>query len=131
MEEVMREYVTEVHVRNRQNTFHYEVYNELQKLYFNDDPLVLIDGVPVFNINKIMEIDPLKIKKIDIITTRFFLGAREYEGIVSYSTYDGDLQGYDLSPGSLVVEYDGLQLEREFYSPQYETSEQFSSRFLI
>lgn len=128
MEEVMREYVNEVHVKNRQNTFHYEVYNELQKLYFSEDPLVLIDGVPVFNINKIMEIDPLKIKKIDITTNRFFLGAREYEGIVSYSTYDGDLQGYDLSPGSLVVEYDGLQLEREFYSPQYETPEQFSSR---
>ncbi len=128
MEEVMREYVKEVRVRNRQNTFHYEVYNELEKLYFNNDPLVLIDGVPVFNINKIMEIDPLKIKKIDITTTRLFLGAKEYEGIVSYSTYNGDLEGYELSPGSLVLEYDGLQLEREFYSPKYETDAQSSSR---
>ncbi|MBA2250245.1 MAG: hypothetical protein H0W12_08635, partial [Chitinophagaceae bacterium] len=87
MEEVMREYVKEVRVRNRENRFHYEVYDELTKLYFNDDPLVLIDGVPVFNINKIIEADPLKIKKIDITTTRLFLGAREYDGIVSYSTY--------------------------------------------
>ncbi|MDQ6844744.1 MAG: hypothetical protein M3Z92_10385 [Bacteroidota bacterium] len=128
MEEVMREYVKEVHVRNRQNTFHYEVYNELEKLYFNDDPLVLLDGLPVININKIMEMEPLKIKKIDIITTRFFDGAKEYEGIVSYSTYNGDLEGYELSPGSLVFEYNGLQFEREFYSPQYETEEKYLSR---
>ncbi len=128
MEEVMREYVKEVHVRNRQNTFHYEVYNELEKLYFNEDPLVLIDGVPVFNINKIMEVDPLRIKKIDITTTRFFLGSRAYDGIVSYSTYNGDLEGYELAPGSNVIEYDGLQFEREFYSPQYETAQQSSTR---
>ena len=122
MEEVMREYIKEVHVRNKQNTFHYDVYNELEKLYFSEDPLVLIDGVPVFNINKIIEIDPLKIKKIDITATRVFLGPKEYDGVVSYSTYDGDLEGYELSPGSLVLEYDGLQLEREFYSPEYETT---------
>jgi hypothetical protein len=72
--------------------------------------------------------DPLKIKKINITTTEFFLGPREYDGIVSYSTYDGDLGGYELSPGSLVLEYDGLQLEREFYSPQYETPLTSSSR---
>jgi hypothetical protein len=128
MEEVMREYVKEVHVRNRQNTFHYEVYNELEKLYFNEDPLVLIDGLPVFDINRIMEIDPLKIKKIDITTTRVFLGKKEYDGIVSYSTYNGDLEGYELTRGALVLEYDGVQPEREFYSPQYEIASQSSSR---
>ncbi|MEP6584578.1 MAG: hypothetical protein ABJA90_09940 [Ginsengibacter sp.] len=128
MEEVMREYVKEVHVRNRQNIYHYEVYNELEKLYFGGEPLVLIDGVPVFNLSKIIEIDPLKIKKIDVTATRFFLGAREYDGVVSYSTYNGDLEGYELPPASLVMEYDGLQIEREFYSPQYETTEQYASR---
>ena len=128
MEEVMREYVKEVHVRNRQNAFHFEVYNELQKLYFNEDPLVLIDGVPVFNFNKIMEIDPLNIKKIDIVTTRVFVGSKIFDGIVSYSTYDGDLKGYELSPSSLIVEYDGLQLEREFYSPIYDKQDQAASR---
>ena len=128
MEEVMREYVKEVHVRSRQSAFHFEVYNELEKLYFNEDPLVLIDGVPVFNFNKIMEMDPLNIKKIDIVTTRVFFGSKIFNGIVSYSTYDGDLKGYELSPSSLIVEYDGLQLEREFYSPSYDTQDQADSR---
>ncbi len=128
MEEVMREYVKEVHVRDRQKSFHYEVLNGVGINYFEKDPLVLIDGVAAFDINKIIEMDPLKIKKIDIVTTTVFQGRRQYDGIVSYSTYDGDLEGYQINPASLVLEYDGLQFEREFYSPQYETDKQVSSR---
>jgi hypothetical protein len=128
MEEVMREYVKEVHVRKRDKNFYYEVFNEPYITYFNNPPLVLIDGVPVFNVNKIIEMDPLKIERIDITATKFYRGSHEYDGIVSYSTYDGDLNSYQLDPNSLVVEYDGLQLQRQFYSPQYETNQQFLSR---
>jgi hypothetical protein len=128
MEEVMREYIKEVRVRNRKKAFHFEVFNEAELNYFEEDPLVLIDGVPVFDINKIIEVDPLKIKKIDIITNTIFQGRRQYEGIVSYSTYNSDLEGYAVDPASLVLEYDGLQFEREFYTPQYESAQQVSSR---
>ncbi len=121
MEEVMKEYVKEVHFKKRDNTYHFQVFNEPEINYFDDGPLVLIDGVPVSDLNKIINIDPLKINKIDIVTTKFFQGSMQYDGIVSYATYNGDLNGYQLDPNSLVVEYDGLQLEREFYSPQYKT----------
>ena len=128
MEEEMREIVKEVHVRKKEDNFHYEVFNEPDISYFSHDPLVLIDGVPVFNTNKIVAIDPLKIKRIVVTTAKFFQGSQQYDGIVSYGTYNGDLESYQLDPNSLVVEYDGLQLEREFYSPQYETPDDASSR---
>jgi hypothetical protein len=128
MEEVMREYVKEVHLKKKDKNFRYEVFNEPDITYFNDDPLVLIDGVPVFNVNKIIDMDPLKIQKVDVITAKFFKGNQHYDGIVSYNTYNGDLDSYQLDPNSLVVEYDGLQLQREFYSPQYETDQQLLSR---
>lgn len=128
MEEVIREYVKEVHVKKRDKNFRYEVFDEPYITYFNNDPLVLLDGVPVFNVDKIIAMDPLKIEKIDVITAKFFKGNQHYDGIVSYGTYNGDLESYQLDPNSLVVEYDGLQLQREFYSPQYETNEQLLSR---
>ncbi len=128
MEEVMREYVKEVRVRKRSSNFYYEVLNEPDISFFNGEPLTLIDGIPVFNVNKIIDIDPLKVKKIDITANSFFKGDREYKGIVSYSTYNGDLNGYTLDPNSAVIEYEGLQYEREFYSPQYETPQQQVSR---
>ena len=128
MEEVMKEYVKEVHVKKSGNHFYYEVLNLPDLSFFKDEPLTLIDGLPVFDVTKIIEMDPLKIKKIDITTTKFFTGSQQYYGIVNYSTYDSDLKGYQIDPNSLVVEYDGLQYEREFYSPQYQTPQQQGSR---
>jgi len=128
MEEVIREYVKEVHVKKKDKNFRYEVFNEPYLTYFNDDPLVLIDGVPVFNVNKIIDMDPLKIQKVDVVASKFFKGNQRFDGIVSYNTYNGDLDSYQLDPNSVVVEYNGLQLQREFYSPQYKTDEQLLSR---
>ena len=120
MEEVMREYVEEVRIKKRREDFHFNVKNAPYKSFFDEDPLVLLDGVPVFNINKIVAFDPLKVKKIDVVAQRYYYGHLVNNGIVSFSTYDGDLGGYQLDPNTLVVEYAGLQLQRQFYSPQYE-----------
>lgn len=119
MEEVMREYVAEVRVRKQQELYHFQVLNSPYKVFFENDPLLLLDGVPIFDIGKIVSFDPLKIKKIDVVTQRYYSGALVNYGIVSYKTYNGDLGGFQLDPAALVVEYEGLQLSREFYSPIY------------
>ncbi|MEJ7589652.1 MAG: hypothetical protein WKI04_19030 [Ferruginibacter sp.] len=128
MEEVMREYVTEVRVRKQQESFTYQVMNAASKFFFDNNPLVLLDGLPVFDMNKIIDFNPLKIKSVEVVTKKYFSGNNAFEGIVSYRTYKGDLDGFPLEPGALVLEYPGVQLQREFYSPQYETPEQVESR---
>ncbi len=126
MEEVMREFVVEVRVRKPSDyNFRVKIPNSVE--YF-DNPLVLVDGVPVFNVNKIIEMDPLKIKKIDIVTHKYYSGSLISDGVISYSSYDGGLGGTVLDPNGLIVEYDGLQREREFYSPSYNTPEKLDSR---
>ncbi|HEV3251208.1 MAG TPA: hypothetical protein VGZ71_09675, partial [Puia sp.] len=71
---------------------------------------------------------PLKIKKLEIVTREYYLGSMAASGIMSYTTYKGDLDGFQLDPSSLVLEYEGIQLKREFYSPIYETDNQIASR---
>jgi hypothetical protein len=122
MEEVMREYVKEVRVKKNNNHFYYEVFNSPHITHFTENPFVFIDGVPVFNIDKIIEMDPLKIKKIDVVSRAHYLSTVPMNGIVNYSTYNGDLDGFQMDPNALVIDYDGLQLQREFYSPQYKNS---------
>ncbi|HRH58938.1 MAG TPA: hypothetical protein PL045_00070, partial [Chitinophagaceae bacterium] len=128
MEEVMREYVTDVRVRKEAQQYHFKVHNLLNNTYFDDDPLILLDGLPVNNTNRFMEFDPLKIKKIDVVSRRYYYGNIVADGIVSCTTYKGDLAGYTLSPGEVAIEFEGLQREREFYSPAYNTNEQIENR---
>lgn len=128
MEEVMREYVTSVHVKKDEQQFHYKVHNSVYDVFFEDDPLVLIDGLPVFNTNEIVELDPLKVKRLDVIARKYYFQNFTTNGIVSYTTYKGDLAGFPLNEGEVVVEFDGLQQQREFYAPVYSNGNERNSR---
>ncbi|RYU79588.1 alpha-2-macroglobulin family protein [Hymenobacter persicinus] len=128
MEEVLREYVPGVQVRRRQDGFHFEVYNDPNNTIFDQEPMILLDGMPVFNTNRIMRLDPLRVQKLEVVRSRYFQGQQLYQGVVSYTTYKGDLAGFPIDPHALVQEYEGLQLQREFYAPQYATDQQKQSR---
>ncbi len=128
MEEVMREYVKGVRVRKREGQFIFKILNTANNTVFDQEPLVLLDGVPLMNVAGIMEFDPLKIKQLDVITNKYFFGSQTYEGIVSYRTYQGDLAGYPLTQHALVLDYEGLQTAKEFFAPKYETQQQLESR---
>lgn len=124
MEEVMREYVSGVLVRKRRDGFHFIVLDNVNKTAMRDKPLILLDGVPLFDADKIMSFDPRKIKKLEVLTRPYYLGSTLSQGIVSYTTYGGDLSGFQLDPQTTVLDYEGLQLQREFYKPQYENQQQ-------
>jgi hypothetical protein len=128
VEDVMREYVPGVLVRKRKDGFHFLVVDRPHHLTLKDNPLTLLDGLPIFDINQIMAFDPLKIKQLDVMASRYFLGQKIYDGVVSYTTYKGDLGGFPLNPHALIEEYEGLQVPREFYAPHYDTQAQQQSR---
>jgi hypothetical protein len=129
MEEVMREYVYEVGVRKQNGKYIFKVVNPRNTDYYPEAPLVLLDGVPVFDVDKIIAFNPLMVEKLEVLTQKYISrGAGVYGGIISYTTYDADLKSYEAGAGDLNLEYDGLQLQREFYSPRYETQQQISNR---
>ncbi|MFT4031811.1 MAG: hypothetical protein QM669_05285 [Siphonobacter sp.] len=125
LEEVMREYVPEVMVRRHQEKFHFMVLDRAGNRLLPADPLVLIDGVPI-DINKVLAIDPLKIRQLDIVGARYFLGAIPFNGIVSYKTYKADMGGYQ--PEGLAMTYEGIQDQREFYAPRYDSKPEKETR---
>lgn len=130
MEEVLREYVTEVVVtRNRKG------FNLYVPVYSNGssvlgEPFILFDGVPVFDRgDKIISVDPAKVEKIEVVNRNYFLGPAAFNGIVNFTTYQGDLSNVEVGADAAVLNYEGLQAKREFYSPKYDTAEHASSRF--
>ena len=127
VEEVMREYVSEVNITHTHNQFHIKVLNN--SVYLNDgDPMVLIDGVPFFNIDKVFAADPLKLKKLEDVPFVYLLGPSYEAGIFSFSTYKGDMGGNEIDPHAVIMDYEGLETQREFYSPAYDTEAAMASR---
>ncbi len=128
MEEVLREYVTSVDVLRRRDKFQLLVFNYPLKEFFRSPPLILIDGVPVFDPNKLFHQDPLKIRRIDLITRQYFLGDLPFDGVVNCTTYHGDLDGFDMDPHATVLDYPGIPGQRQFFTPVYETEQAINSR---
>ena len=128
LEDVLREYVPGVQVRLRRDGFHYMVMDRPNQTIFHDNPMTLLGGVPIFNLNQLMRLDPLKVRKLDVVTGRYYHGPLTYNGVVSFTTYQGNLGGYQLPAQALLESYEGLQGQREFYAPRYETAPQQQSR---
>jgi hypothetical protein len=137
MEEVLREYVIEINVRKNGSKYRLGTFNapgfalrdmQYAETIFEKNPLVLLDGVPVFDMNKIIAYDPLKVEKLEVVAQKYHYGTVTAEGIASFTTYKGNLEGFKLNPHDIVLDYEGLQQKRVFYSPQYATEDQRTSR---
>ncbi len=128
MEEVLREYIGEISVVVRNGKLHLKILNQADREFYDEDILVLIDGVALLDRDKIFSFDPLKVKKVDVITKGYVVGPSFFRGMVNFSTYDGGFKAGELDPNLVVVNYEGLQSQREFYSPVYETAQQQATR---
>lgn len=129
MEEVLREYVREINVGVKgSGDLKFKIFNENNRKNYTNDILVVVDGVPVFNTAKIFSMDPLKIRSLDIINRNYVLGTSIFYGLASFSTYKGNYEGVDIDPRAISLDYEGLQMKREFYSPDYSTEQQLKNR---
>jgi hypothetical protein len=128
MEEVVREYVNGLAVRKRQGKFYLRLLDDKLNIFYDQDPLIVLDGVPIFDASEIMALDPLKINKIEVVNRRYFLGSLVASGIFALYSYNNDMAGLQLNSHALVLEYDGLQQPREFYSPKYDQATTASKR---
>jgi len=87
---------------------------------YKENPLLLLDGIPVFDPGAIVNYDPLRVEKIEIVTKRYFYGPLDVMGIISFTTYDGDAKNLPLQ-NATRKRFMGVQPRKIYYSPDYST----------
>ena len=68
--------------------------------------LVLIDGMPVFDIERLLNYDARRIHYINIYGGQYTFGQNIYNGILSFVTRSGRLTNYPIEPNMQYLEYD-------------------------
>ena len=104
MTEVFENLVLEVGVYHR----HGEPYLRIASLNSNITsypPLLLVDNIPVFDLGTFLSIDPMKIKKIEVVNEVFIRGNMTWGGIIKLTSKKGDMAGVDLPEGSYFIDY--------------------------
>ncbi len=62
-----------------------------------------------------------------MVSTNYVYGSAVFNGVISFTTYNGQSANVQLDQHTIVMDYDGLQLERKFYSPVYDSDQQINS----
>jgi hypothetical protein len=109
MEEVLAEIISEVRVKKEKDAVMLQVLNIPFKFFFNNEGLILVDGVPFFNTKELLESDPLMIKSIDVVNRKYIMGDHEFDGIVHFKTYRNDMGSMRLSDLDKSFSVNGLQ----------------------
>ncbi len=58
--------------------------------YLKNEPLRIIDGVPIYDSNIITELDPREVKKINLTYGKFKLNGVEFDGVFNVETIEGN-----------------------------------------
>jgi hypothetical protein len=87
MEEVIHEYIRLILITREHGKMSLQVVNDKKTL--PGQPLVMLDGKPIFDLDKTFSIDPLKVKRLDVVTTNYIYGPAMFNGILSFTTYNG------------------------------------------
>ncbi|MCK4747467.1 MAG: hypothetical protein KAT15_10540, partial [Bacteroidales bacterium] len=107
LEEYFVEVVPQVSVRKNRGVNHFEVLGPHPDLAIYP-PLVMIDGVAIFDIEAVLAVSPRLIDRIEIVNAPYIRGNVTFGGIISLISKNNDLGYIDLPSSGLLVNYQML-----------------------
>ena len=113
MEELFIEFISEIRARTVDGRRVIQVRaKDAQDTYsFSpDNALILLDGIPVLDHERIFGYDPLLVQYIDVYESSFFFGSRIYSGVANFVTYKGTLPSMQFADNVRIVDYQGCSL---------------------
>ncbi|AGA80157.1 hypothetical protein Echvi_3947 [Echinicola vietnamensis DSM 17526] len=105
----LKEYMPTALVRKNKGKYYFKLTNIPEHSVFDGNPLILVDGMPVFDSDKLAQFSPENIKRAEIINRRFYILSYGFDGILSFTSYDNDFGGYPIPEHALYLEYPPIQ----------------------
>jgi hypothetical protein len=121
LREVVKEILPNVYTLKQNGKYDFKLINKFRGQPFENKPLILVDGVPIYDYEKVLSINSKEIERADIINTRYFISGNIFDGIVSFITRKGNLSVMEFDNSVFRQVYEGCQTGNNFYSPDYST----------
>ncbi len=128
MEASLNEIVPYVKVKRRNRKPYLEVLDGITNLPY-DNPLVLLDNLPVFDMEELLSIHPSRIKTVAVINSTYIYGDQALKGVVLISTKTDNFGGYALPGSFATIEYQTAASPVSFVQPYDSTRAGSNDRF--
>lgn len=127
MEMVFKELVPSVRVRSKKDIYSLSVFDSDRELYYND-PLILVDNIPIFNVNELMKIEPENVEKIEVHKSPFILGDFTINGLIVIKTSTDNFGGMLMPKSSTFLDYQTVSPDYVYNPKKYNAVSDFKSR---
>jgi len=126
--ETILEFISRVRVSKMGDKRRIKVFMEEDMRFSLKNTLVLLDGIPVYEHEDILNYNPMYVKRMNIYDGRYLFGGESFECIVSFQTREGDLPFFQLSDNSQLLNYECPQRPSPFEMPDYSVDKIKNSR---
>ena len=82
-----------------------EPYIRIGKISRTIAPLILVDGIPIYDQKALFSLEPSRIRRIELITDTYLKGEAIYGGLLILTSLKGDMASIDLPEGSYFFDY--------------------------
>lgn len=111
LEETFIEFIPQVRTRKVSSRTEIQVRLEEApdaRVFTGGSSLVLLDGVPILDHERLLQYDPHLVQRIDVYPYSHYLGSRVYEGVVNLITFEHNLPRYPLGKTMKVIAFPGV-----------------------
>ncbi len=136
-EEVFKEIVPFVKIKRNKENYYFEVIDSQRNMFYNH-PLVMVDQIPIFDVESLFTIQPKRIAHIDLINQPYQYGETTFYGIIQIITNTRDFASIHMPEGSVFIDYQCLEPESEpseilhsVHLPSFRTSLYWNPELLL
>jgi len=112
VEDYIRELLPNIRIRKEGTKRFFKLYGANPEMGFYD-PLVMVNLIKFNDAEKILELSPKQIDRVELIEVPFLKGEMIYGGIIHFITKSANFKNINFPDGSIFVEYDMLGEEEK------------------
>lgn len=127
MEMVFKELVTSVRVRKKNKAYTLSVFDTIRGLLYIK-PLIMVDNIPIFDIESLLKIPPKAVEKIEVHSSPFIMESHIIYGIVNINTFTDNFGGMNMHKSSSFFKYQTYSPSYTFNRKKYNSIEELKSR---
>jgi hypothetical protein len=123
MEEICRELLPGVQLKVGNNQYDFNIFDVRTRTFLPDEPKLFVDGVLVFDKEKVANLPPENIEKIETVNRRTFYGDFRFDGVISIFTNLGNVYESMIPPEALKTKLFFYNQPDGFPIAEYEEEE--------
>jgi hypothetical protein len=119
MQEVFFELIPGIILRTRKSGYEMRITNPLTGTFYNEPPLVMIDGVIVNDLKVLADLSPETVAKVEVVKTPYLIGDLILHGIVNVITRSGNFSNIIMPEYAVILPYQVVDKPSIINLPDY------------